>query len=93
MTVHAVARNFSFCCGAVEIGSFGDYYGHSSDYRLSNQIKRNRHVFKIATFIDRPDQRKAYEQMCKQLKLVAQTEPKHNPRSGNLVFVAVFTNK
>lgn len=93
MTLLANRNSLRFCCGAVEIGNFrNDYTGYNTTLNTTLN-NTNGFVFKIATFVNRPSQRKAYEEMCHRLKLVAQTEPKRNPNSGNLVFVAVFTNK
>ncbi len=108
-TLRATWTHLRFCCGVVEIGNFGygvacydtldevisqTRYGVACYDTLDEVISQTRdYVYKIATFIDSPECRRAYERMCSKLQLVSQTEPKRNPNSGNLVFVAVFTNK
>lgn len=94
MTVNARMEGFNFCCGAAEIGRFQSTRDGYSFITLHEQIENSdEYVFKIATFTNTKTQREAYEQLCKELKLVTQTVPKRNPKSGNKVFVAVFTNK
>jgi hypothetical protein len=90
MTVYAAATTDAYCCGLLSIGNFRQ---QGTD-RLEDGIRFNdQYVYKIATFINTPVCKKAYEIMCRDLKLVSQTIPHRNPLSGNQVFVAVFTNK
>ena len=93
MNITARAVELNFCCGVTEVGSFRSD-SDSWSASLEDEIKENEsYVFKIATFTNTPQCKKAYEIMCNKLKLVSQTEPKRNPNSGNLVIVCVFTNK
>ena len=98
MNLSAQGQELQYCCGVVEIGKFalGDITEHhwNNDFPLETVIKQNEtYVFKIATFTNTSQCKKAYEIMCSKLRLVSQTKPKINPNSGNLVFVCVFTNK
>lgn len=81
-------NQFEFCCGVVEIGA---WYGGYNCHRAVTASREN--AFMVATFTNRSEQKRAYDALARDFKIVAQTEPVVNPNSGNLVFVVVYTRK
>lgn len=79
---------FAFCCGVAEIGNW------ISGYNLHRaEMTASENAFMVATFTNRSEQKRAYDALARDFKIVAQTEPVVNPNSGNRVFVVVYTRK
>jgi hypothetical protein len=81
-----------FCCAVMTYGEFEEYSDEYLDL-LIEQSLASKFRFHTASFINASDCKEAYGVMCSKLKLVFQSEPIVNPRTGNLVFHCVFVNK
>lgn len=79
---------FNFCCGVVEVEA---QEGYDGDEFLSIHSFKNRYAFGVSTFTK--NQKKQYEDLKKKYKIVAQSPVRLNPKTGNAIFVVVFTKK
>jgi hypothetical protein len=77
-----------YCCGVDELGGFiGSDYGASYQ---SSVVSRSGTGLFVAAFIDNDTNRRAYEQLTKEHRLLYQSPVKRNDNSGNQLFLCVF---
>lgn len=71
---------------------WGDYQGQHEHYSRKLTLKNNKGGcgFSGTGFIDTPICKVAYEQMCRDFRLVFQTPVRKNKNSNNMFFYAMF---
>jgi hypothetical protein len=73
------------CCGVDDVGWFQDVRYHGT-----GEIKRSGTGLFTATFVDNDTNRRAYEQLKKEHRLLYQSPVKRNSNTGNQLFLCVF---
>lgn len=78
--------SLAYCCGVEEVGEFCE----SADFH-ADDLPRSGTGFFVATFIDSPQCKEAYDELCKEHILLFQSKPRFN--YANHVFVCVFQHR
>ena len=84
-----------FCCGVLEVGSFLYDYTEYYEPLVSRMgfADRSGTGYYIATFIDEPECKEAYDILKQHKDIVFQSKPRKNRRSGNEVFIVIYQDK
>lgn len=97
VTLFGDFNELGFCCGVEEIGDFmledGADLSHSLGESLRHPANRSGTGFYIATFIDTEECRFAYETIKQHKRLLFQSVPRRNKKSGKDVFIIVCQDK
>jgi hypothetical protein len=102
MPVKMQTRALAHCCGVIELGRFR-LKDHDEEHETIDKILRENtnnirnSAYIIATFIDNPACKAAYDALKRNLTLVQQTEPRINNRHysqfKNKLFTCIYKVK